>query len=221
MFNQIASSYDFINRLITFGMDVSWRKQVVNRLPSNCRSVLDIASGTMDVAIAIATNHVNKPSVIALDMAENMLSIGQQKCQDLGIESIQTVVADVHQLPFKDGSFCSATVAFGIRNFEQLDVAFKEVFRVLSHGGDLIILESSNPSNACLRWMNRLFLNTWVRLMGLLFSGKGDSYGYLAKSIQEFESSAQLVQLLKQSGFTSVGVDYFMCQSVQLIHAKK
>ena len=221
MFNQISKTYDLINRFITFGMDINWRNAMINLLPTPCSNVLDIASGTMDVAISATKKRPDIQSIIALDMAEDMLSIGEKKCQYQHIKTIQKKVADVHQMPFEDASFDAATVSFGIRNFEHLDQAFKDTHRVIKPNGSFIILESCQPSNKVLALLNTIYLKTWVRGMGLLLSGNGDSYGYLAKSIQTFHSPDELSDMLKLAGFKQVTIRFFMFQSVQLIHAVK
>lgn len=221
MFNKIAKTYDFINRLITFGMDIKWRKQMIQLIPESSNKLLDIASGTMDVALTAANEKPSLSTIIALDMAENMLDIGLQKCQEQGVHLIKKQVADIHDLPFPPNEFDAATVSFGIRNFENLDQAFKETHRILIESGTFLILESCQPTNSLLKFLNGIYLNTWVRLMGVLFSGYGDSYGYLAKSIQTFHSPQELKNKLKAVGFKNVEIRYFMFQSVQLIHAVK
>ena len=221
MFNKISKTYDLINRFITFGMDINWRNQMIRLWPDQCDQLLDIASGTMDVAISAIKIRPDIKSIIALDMAENMLEIGAKKCQSLSIHQIQKKVADIHHLPYQDQSFDAATVSFGIRNFEKLDIAFNETHRVLKSGGKFIILESCQPKSKLLAFLNNIYLKTWVRGMGILFSGNGDSYGYLAKSIQTFHSPEELKEMLVQSGFRNVNIRYFMFQSVQLIHATK
>ena len=221
MFNKIAKTYDFINRLITFGMDVNWRNHIVKLIPNTATQLLDIASGTMDVALTAAKKRPSLSSIIALDMAENMLDIGLDKCHKKGVQTIMKCVADIHDLPFDSNRFDSATVSFGIRNFENLDQAFKETHRVLVDDGIFVILESCQPTNPFLKFLNGIYLNTWVRLMGILFSGYGDSYGYLAKSIQTFYTPKELKEKLIAAGFKNVDIRYFMFQSVQLIHAIK
>jgi len=221
MFNKIARTYDFINRLITFGMDVNWRKHLISHIPDSATQLLDIASGTMDVALTAAKKHPNLTSIVALDMAENMLDIGLEKCEKAGVNNIQKKVADIHDLPFESNTFDAASVSFGIRNFEHLDRAFSETHRVLKDDGLFLILESCQPANPFMKFFNGIYLNTWVRLMGILFSGHGDSYGYLAKSIQSFHTPQQLKLALLSAGFKNVTIRYFMFQSVQLIHATK
>ena len=221
MFNQISNTYDLINRFITFGMDITWRNAMIKCLPQPCSALLDIASGTMDVAITATKKRPDIQSITALDMAENMLKIGEQKCQHQRIQTIQSKVADVHNMPFDDATFDAATVSFGIRNFEHLDAAFKDTCRVIKPNGSFIILESCQPANKALAWLNNMYLKIWVRGMGALLSGNGDSYGYLAKSIQTFYSPDALSDMLKSAGFKQVTIRYFMFQSVQLIHAVK
>ncbi|MEK9727662.1 MAG: ubiquinone/menaquinone biosynthesis methyltransferase [Candidatus Margulisiibacteriota bacterium] len=221
MFNQIAKTYDLINRLITFGRDIQWRNQMVAYVPDSAVALLDIASGTMDVAITAAKHKPNLNHIIALDMAENMLDIGLRKCDEKNITNIQKKVADIHQLPYSNQEFDAATVSFGIRNFENLDQAFTETHRVLKPNGVFVILESCQPANGIIRFLNGVFLNTWVRLIGILFSGHGDSYGYLAKSIQTFHTPDDLKRKLTKVGFTHVECRFFMFQSVQLIYAIK
>lgn len=221
MFNAISKTYDRVNRLMTLGLDVFWRNALVKSLPMTCNLVLDLASGTMDVAIAIQKNRPDVRRIIALDMAKDMLDIGTKKCEANQIKIIEPLVADVHQLPFDDAVFDAVTVSFGIRNFERLDRAFSEAYRVLKPGGVCLILESCQPSNPWLRWLNGVFLHGWVRLVGRLVSGHSDSYAYLAATIQTFDSTTSLCQRLTTAGFQTVTPRFFMAQSVQLIHAVK
>lgn len=221
MFNAISKTYDRVNRLMTFGLDVFWRKALVQSLPVPCDTVLDLASGTMDVAIAIQKNRPDIRRIIALDMARNMLDIGVKKCADAQIDSIEPLVADVHKLPFNESEFEAVTVSFGIRNFERLSCAFEEAYRVLKPGGVFLILESCQPKKPLLRWLQGMFLHGWVRLVGRLVSGHSDSYAYLAATIQAFDSTESLSQALTQAGFKTVTHRFFTLQSVQLIYAVK
>ena len=141
MFNQISKTYDLINRFITFGLDISWRNAMIECLPQSCSNLLDIASGTMDVAIAATKKRPDIISITALDMAKDMLHIGDQKCKKNHIKTIHSKVADVHNMPFDDNSFDAATVSFGIRNFENLDQAFSDTCRVIKPNGSLLFLK--------------------------------------------------------------------------------
>ena len=221
MFDGIAATYDKINRWITFGSDIYWRNTMVSKISTKASNLLDVASGTMDVAITAVNKCPNLASITALDMAKDMLSIGEKKCQDKGIEKISAMVADVHELPFDQSSYDAVTVSFGIRNFDNLPTAFKEMHRVLKTGGELIILESCQPKSTVLRVLNNLYLRWWVQPIGGLLSGKKAAYSYLMETIESFSTPEELSEMLKKTGFLEVKVKRVMFQSVQLIHAVK
>jgi demethylmenaquinone methyltransferase/2-methoxy-6-polyprenyl-1,4-benzoquinol methylase len=219
MFDRIADTYDWINRCMTAGLDQRWRRHVARALNPSVKTVLDIASGTMDVALMIARVRPTIQKIVALDMAERMLAIGQSKCRKAGVHTIEAVVADVHDLPFEPQSFDAVTVAFGVRNFENLDRALSQIAMVLKTGGQLIILESCRPKNRIIAVCHRFFLRTWVRLIGGFFSGSTDSYTYLSDSIHTFSSPEDMMVRLKNAGFSSISYRYFMMQSVQCLYA--
>lgn len=221
MFDAIATTYDKINRFITFGSDVYWRNNMVSKISKKALTLLDVASGTMDVAITAAQKCKQLTSITALDMAKDMLSIGEIKCQKKGIQIISSQVADVHHLPFSEQSYDAVTVSFGIRNFEKLDVAFKEMHRVLKTGGELIILESCQPKNPFMRALNNLYLRWWVQPIGGMMSGKKAAYSYLMETIATFSTPEELSEMLKSTGFSTVNVHLVMFQSVQMIYAIK
>ena len=221
MFNAISATYDSVNRWITFGADSHWRSQLVARIPNSARYLVDVAAGTMDVAIAAAKQCPQLIRITALDMAQHMLAIGDEKCKKTGVQNVESLVADVHRLPMAKNSVDAITVAFGIRNFEHLDVAFLDMHRVLAPGAPLLILESCQPKQGVLRQLNRWYLRWWVQPIGGWLSGKADAYAYLSDSIDEFHSPETLRGMLINAGFSSVTTTYFMAQSVQLIHAVK
>tara|TARA_A100001015_G_C14914684_1_gene681858 strand:+ start:410 stop:1105 length:696 start_codon:yes stop_codon:yes gene_type:complete len=221
MFNTISATYDTINRWMTFGMDITWRKAIIRTLSDSCQTLLDVASGTMDVAITAAKKKSAINSITAMDMASDMLSIGEKKCQELGIKNIKSVVADVHHMPFDDQSFDAITVSFGIRNFEHLGQAFLDMHRVLNPSGELIILETCQPSNKLMTFFNHLYLRFWVQFIANMISGKKDAYAYLSNSIKNFHQPKELQNMLKEAGFKQVNTKYFALKSVQLIHAVK
>ena len=221
MFDSIAKTYDKINRWITFGSDIYWRNTMVSKISTKASNLLDVASGTMDVAITAENKCPNLSSITALDMAKDMLSIGEKKCQDNGIDKISAIVADVHHLPFDQGAYDAVTVSFGIRNFDNLPTAFKEMHRVLKTGGELIILESCQPKNSALKFLNNLYLRWWVQPIGGLLSGKKSAYSYLMESIESFSTPEELSKMLEETGFVDVQVTRVMFQSVQIIYAVK
>lgn len=221
MFDHIAYTYDKINRWITFGSDHVWRNAMVTKISTKASTLLDIASGTMDVAISAAKKCPHLKSITAVDMAKEMLSIGEEKCKKKKIHTISSMVADVHDLPFPPNSYDAVTISFGIRNFEQLELAMKEVYRVLKNGGELIILETCQPRSAWLRQLNKWYLSWWVQPVGGMLSGKRDAYTYLMETIEAFLTPEALVEMLDGIGFSSVKVNLRMCQSIQMIYAVK
>ena len=221
MFNTIADTYDKANRWITFGCDILWRKAVVAAIPNTAKTLLDIASGTMDVAIAAASQHPNLSAITAMDMAQDMLHIGEQKCKQKNIDIIQPLVADVHNIPLNTAAMDAITVSFGIRNFEHLDTAFTEMHRVLNTNGHLVILETCQPQSKLLRYFNYLYLKCWVQWVGKTFTKDPSAYTYLMNTIKTFHSPSTLKQKLLNAGFQHVDISFHMLQSVQIIHAHK
>ena len=221
MFDSIASTYDNINRWITFGSDIFWRHQMIKCIPASATHLVDVASGTMDVAIAASKQCPNLTKITALDMAKDMLQLGEDKCRKANIHHVDSMVADVHELPMASDCVDAITVAFGIRNFERLQVAFSEMHRALTPGAPLIILESCQPNHAWVRQLNRWYLKWWVQPIGAMLSGKKSAYSYLLESIESFHSPDELSTMLTQCGFSDVKVKLMMAGSVQLIHAVK
>ena len=157
----------------------------------------------------------------SLDMAKDMLQLGEDKCRKASIHHVDSMVADVHELPMANDSVDAITVAFGIRNFERLQVAFSEMHRALTPGAPLIILESCQPNHPWVRQLNRWYLKWWVQPIGAMLSGKKSAYSYLLESIESFHSPDELSNMLTQCGFSNVNVKLMMAGSVQLIHAVK
>src|SRR5680860_1298699 len=147
MFNNISGSYDNLNRVISFGIDVEWRKKVVELVKEkDPKNILDIATGTGDLAINLA-KETNAIEIIALDISEGMLEVGRKKIQKEGFShKIEMVLADSEDLPFSDNSFDAITVAFGVRNFENIEKGLSEILRVLKPGGTFVVLETSVPT---------------------------------------------------------------------------
>ena len=146
MFDTISEDYDGLNRVISFGIDIKWRKKVVKIVKeANPDSILDIATGTGDLAINLAETNATK--IVGLDISSGMLNIGKQKIKKKGLDSkIDMVLGDSENMPFEDNSFDAITVAFGVRNFETLENGLKEIYRVLKPNGTFVILETSIPT---------------------------------------------------------------------------
>lgn len=205
MFNNISENYDGLNRMISFGTDVKWRKRVVKIIgDSSPEKVLDIATGTGDLAINIAKNTSAK-NIIGLDISEGMLSVGKQKIAKQTLDDkIEMVLGDSESIPYESNSFDAITVAFGIRNFEHLDKGLTEILRVLKPNGTFVILETSVPT----KWLYRQFYKFHGKyvlpFLGKLFSKEQSAYAYLSESASKFPHGEKLNNILQKNGFKDV-----------------
>jgi demethylmenaquinone methyltransferase/2-methoxy-6-polyprenyl-1,4-benzoquinol methylase len=206
MFNSIAGRYDFLNRLLSLGQDVSWRKALKQFLPdSDGQTILDLATGTADVLIVLAKDNPKVHRGFGVDPAIKMLEIGRNKIKAQHLDGrLELAQGDAQALPFLDGTFDCVTIAFGIRNIPDLRRALLEMYRVTKQGGRVLILEFSKPENPWLKAGHWLYLQTVVPLVGFLFSGNFKAYTYLNQSIQTFPSSGRFCKILKQMGFINI-----------------
>lgn len=205
MFNTIAGNYDGLNRMISFGIDIKWRKKVVNIVKnSNPKKVLDIATGTGDLAINIAKN-TNASEIIGLDISKGMLKVGKEKIAKENLsDKIEMMFGDSENMPFENNSFDAITVAFGIRNFETLEKGLSEILRVLKPNGIFVILETSVPEKTPYKQGYKFHTNVILPLMGKLFSKEGSAYSYLSESASKFPYGEKLNNILRKIGFTNV-----------------
>ena len=204
IFNTITPNYDLLNRIMSGRRDVYWRKFAVNRLPVEAQRVLDVATGTGDVAIEIA-GHRPQTEVIGADFVEKMMRVAELKTAQKGLtDRIHYVAADATRLPFCDNEFDAATIAFGLRNIPDRLSAIREIARVIKPGGKLIVLEMTFPENLRLRRFFTWYLNRMIPLLGGVISGNPKAYRYLPDSIQDFLSPAQLTSLFREAGLHSV-----------------
>jgi demethylmenaquinone methyltransferase/2-methoxy-6-polyprenyl-1,4-benzoquinol methylase len=203
MFDKVSSNYDFLNRLLTFGIDVSWRKNVVKLVADRkAKSVLDIATGTGDLAIMFAKEGIDK--VTGLDISAGMLDIGKKKVKDQGLqEKVDMIIGDSENLPFKDGSFDAITVAFGVRNFENLALGLEEIHRVLKPEGSLVVLETSQPSTFPVKQGFQFYSKYIIPSVGKLFSKDKNAYDYLPESAAAFPYGEEFNNILLKTGFNS------------------
>lgn len=204
MFNTIAKEYDGLNRVISLGIDVKWRKKVVKLVQQqNPDTILDIATGTGDLAINLAITSAQK--IVGLDISPGMLKVGQRKVEDKGLDDrIEMIVGDSENLPFEDSTFDAITVAFGIRNFEHLKKGLKEILRVLKPGGIFVILETSVPTKSPYKQGYRLYTKYLLPLIGKLFSRDKKAYSYLSESASVFPYGEEMNNILEQIGFIDV-----------------
>ena len=201
MFNTISKEYDSLNRVISFGIDVKWRKKVVTIVAKQKPEIiLDIATGTGDLAISLTKTNASK--IIGLDISEGMLAVGRKKIAKKNLENtIDLVVGDSENLPFDDNTFDAITVAFGIRNFENLEKGLSEILRVLKPNGIFVILETSNPTKTPFKQGYNFHTKVILPLIGKLFSRDKVAYSYLSESASVFPYGEALNNILHKIGF--------------------
>ena len=204
MFDNISDNYDGLNRVISMGTDVSWRKKVVAAVAATKPdSILDIATGTGDLAIQMANTGATR--IVGLDLSDGMLSVGRKKiaAKELDVE-IEMIQGDSENLPFEADSFDAITVAFGVRNFENLELGLSEIFRVLKPGGIFVVLETSVPTRFPFKQGYKIYSSRILPAIGKLFSKDKDAYSYLSESAASFPYGKEFNNILSKIGFTNV-----------------
>jgi len=202
MFDNIAPKYDFLNHFLSFGIDKLWRKKaiklVINHKPE---SVLDVATGTAD--FALESLKTGAKQIVGVDISEEMLNVGRTKIQNLGVgDRVVLQSGDAENLAFSDGYFDAVTVAFGVRNFENLSKGIGEIYRVLKPGGMICVLEFSKPTLFPVKQLYTFYSFYILPLLGRLFSKDNSAYRYLPESVEQFPDGEQFLEVLKQIGFT-------------------
>ena len=203
MFDSISVEYDFLNRLMTFGNDVKWRKKIYAIAKSyNPKNILDIATGTGDLALMMSELQPNK--IIGLDISEGMLAVGKEKIAKAKLnDKIEMIVGDSENMPFEDNTFDAITVSFGVRNFANLEKGLSEIRRVLKPGGTFVILETSNPTKFPFKTGYKLHTHLILPIIGKLFSKDKVAYSYLSESANYFPFGEKFNNILKKNGFTN------------------
>ena len=201
LFNAIAYRYDLLNHLLSGGIDLYWRRRAIEHLRSDGpRSILDVATGTGDFALAAL--RLNPDRVVGVDIAERMLAIGEEKIRSRGLtDRVAFQQGDAEQLQFDDGTFDAAIVAFGVRNFENLNRGLREMARVLKPGGRVIVLEFSRPRTEPFRHIYMWYFRTLLPLIGRLVSGHAGAYAYLPDTVMRFPEGSAFLEQLGASGF--------------------
>ncbi len=204
MFDNISGNYDFMNRIMTFGIDVKWRKKVVKMIAeTQPEKILDIATGTGDFAIMLA--EIKPKKIVGLDISKGMLEVGKEKVKEKGLDNlIEMVLGDSENLPFEDNSFDAVTVGFGVRNFEDLDKGLQEINRVLKPGGIFVVLETSQPEKFPFKQLYKFHSKYIIPLLGKLFSKDQSAYQYLPESAEAFPYGEAFNNILRKNEFTSV-----------------
>lgn len=205
MFDTISENYDGLNRVISLGRDIAWRKKVIKRVSdTDPKNILDIATGTGDLAIEFAEKSHAK-DIIGLDLSEGMLAVARKKIvRKSYADKIEFIKGDSEALPFDDNTFDAITVSFGIRNFENLEKGLAEIHRVLAPSGIFVILETSVPTNFPFKQGYHLYTKNVLPLIGRLFSKDKVAYKYLSESASVFPHGEALNNILKKIGFKDV-----------------
>ena len=202
MFDNIAHKYDFLNRFLSLGIDVGWRKKAIKMLAEHePKKILDVATGTAD--FALATLPLQPEEVIGVDISEGMLDVGRKKITDQGITNVKLEYGDSEQLRFEDNQFDAVIVAFGVRNFENLDQGLAEINRVLRPGGVAMILEFSKPTGL-FGLIFSIYNKTLLPLWGKLFSGDSAAYTYLPESVAAFPEGDEFKQIMRSLSYLKV-----------------
>lgn len=204
MFDTISGNYDNLNRVISFGIDIKWRKKVLQIVSkSNPKIILDIATGTGDLAILMA--QTNAERIIGLDISAGMLDVGVNKIALKNLSNtIEMILADSENIPFEDNYFDAITVAFGVRNFENLEKGLAEILRVLKPNGVFVILETSVPDKTPYKQGYTFYSKNILPIIGKLFSKDDVAYGYLSESAAAFPYGEELNNILRKIGFIDV-----------------
>ena len=203
MFDHIAPRYDFMNRFLSAGIDMSWRRKAVRKFKKDQpKTLLDVATGTADMAI-MAAKMLKPESITGIDISEKMLEIGRKKIEKehLGTK-IELFSGDGETINFADNSFEGVMVAFGVRNFEHLEKGLKEILRVLKPGAQLVVLEFSKPRIPGIKNLYNLYMGVVAPQMAKLFKQNKKAYQYLNESAKAFPDRQLFVDILKQTGYS-------------------
>ncbi len=207
MFNAISPKYDALNRILSAGIDQSWRRKTLREIrATGALNLLDVATGTADLALALAKG-IPGSRVVGVDISAGMLEVGRSKVRARDLEGrVRLDLGDGEQLPYEESSFGAVTVAFGVRNFENLEQGLRDMRRVLEPGGTLAVLEFSQPSAWPLRSLYLFYFKNILPRIGRLVSKDASAYTYLPNSVQAFPYGEAFAAKLREAGFKSVRV---------------
>ena len=201
MFNNISARYDLLNRVLSLGIDIIWRKKAIQLLKADQpKHILDLATGTADFAIEALS--LNPDKIVGVDISAGMLDMGRIKLKNKGLEDkIELVLGDSERLPFSNNSFDAATVAFGVRNFENLDKGLGDIHRVLRPGAKLVVLEFSRPAKFPVKQFYNFYFRFILPVIGRVVSKDQTAYTYLPESVQAFPEGLAFLNHMQNAGF--------------------
>lgn len=207
MFDNIAGRYDFLNHFLSLGIDILWRRKAIRKLKAIApKQILDIATGTGDFAVEAA--RLKPDRIVGVDISKEMLEVGRKKMTRKGLSSlIEMRSGDSENLEFQDNSFDAITVAFGVRNFENLDKGLAEMYRVLRPGGQAAIIEFSRPKRFPVKQLYSFYFLRILPTIGRLFSKDHRAYSYLPESVQAFPDGDAFLERMQQVGFSQLWGD--------------
>ena len=221
MFNNIAPAYDFMNKAMTLGIDRLWRRKAVKMIArERPRHVLDVATGTGDMAINLA-RHCSA-GIIGIDLSAGMIDVGRHKVAEAGLDSrVSFKLGDCLDLPFEDNSFDCISVAFGVRNFEHLSQGYENMLRVLRPGGMLLVLELSTPASPLVRPFYNIYTRYLIPFVGKMVSHDAQAYTYLPKSIAAVPQRLDMTSLMERAGFVDTHYESLTLGVCTLYTARK
>ncbi len=201
MFNNIAGKYDFLNHFLSLGIDKGWRKKAIAEIAKvKPKTILDVATGTAD--LAIAASKLQPEKITGVDIADQMLEVGRKKIADIGLANIITLQnGDSESMPFADNSFDAVMCAYGVRNFEHLEAGLKEMNRVMRTGGKLAILEFSHPKQFPVKQLYKFYFKYILPALGKVVSKHSSAYTYLPESVMAFPEGKVFCETLQRCGF--------------------
>lgn len=205
MFDSIAFRYDFLNKFLSAGIDRHWRKKAISQLKElKPKIVLDVATGTADVAL-IANEILHPEKIVGIDISDGMLHLGRKKIENNGLQNvIKLYNGDSEKINYPDNSFDAVTVAFGVRNFQNLEKGLTEMLRVLKPGGKLVVLEFSKPKHTGFSIFYKFYMKIIAPGAGRIFANNKSAYKYLNDSVQLFPEREQFTFLMNQTGYRNI-----------------
>jgi demethylmenaquinone methyltransferase/2-methoxy-6-polyprenyl-1,4-benzoquinol methylase len=203
MFDSISKRYDFLNHFLSLGIDKGWRRKAIAKLkPHNPQIILDVATGTADLALEALT--LNPSKIIGVDLSEGMLSMGRKKIEEKRkSQIIELHKGDSEKLLYQNDYFDACTVGFGVRNFENLELGLSEIYRVLKPGAKLVVLEFSKPTSFPIKQLYNFYFQTILPVWGRFISKDNAAYTYLPESVKHFPDGDKFIQVLNKIGFKS------------------